>query len=160
VSDADQARELPLWKSWVKEIGESLKWGDAVTSAELVKYLDEHEDSLQFAMAIHQIRKWFRRRGMNFTSRGQSGAGYVISQPNTNRAEMERMARAAASAMREGVILGSATPLEMLTEEERRIHDKLTENMAIRMAMLSRKTKPSEDEIERAQKLIKKKGGR
>ena len=70
------------------------------------------------------------------------------------------MASAAASAMREGVILGSTTPLEMLTEDERRIHDKLTENMAIRMAMLSRKTKPSEDEIDRAQKLIKKKGGR
>lgn len=152
--DTQDARKLPLWKAWVDEHGESFGYGDSVSSGDLVKYLDESEDSLKFAMAIHEIRKWFRRKGMNFTARGQSGTGYVISPPASNRVEMERMAKAAASAMREGVILGSTTPLDMLTEEERRIHEKLTEKMAIRMAMLSRRTAPLSEDVAAGKKLI------
>lgn len=133
------ARKLPLWKSWLEANESRLAYGAQFTSKELTEYLGMTEEDLQFAMSIHHIRKALRRKGMNFTARGQYGAGYVIAQPGTNQAEMRRMANVAASAMREGVILGTSTPLDMLTDEERRIHESLTEKMATRLALMRRK---------------------
>jgi len=134
------ARKLPLWKSWLEANESRLTYGAQFTSKELTDYLGMTEQDLQFAMSIHNIRKVLRRKGMNFTARGQYGAGYVIAQPGTNHAEMRRMANVAASAMREGVVLGTSTPLDMLTEEERRIHESLTEKMATRLALISRRS--------------------
>ena len=138
------ARKLPLWKSWVESNESRLTYGAQFTSKELTEYLGLTEDDLQFAMSIHHIRKALRRKGMNFTARGQYGAGYVIAQPGTNHAEMRRMANVAASAMREGVILGTSTPLDMLTDEERRIHESLTEKMATRLALMRRRVQPQD----------------
>jgi hypothetical protein len=136
----EDVRKLPLWKSWIESNEGRLTYGAQFTSKELTEYLGLTEDSLQFAMSIHRIRKTLRRKGMNLTARGQYGAGYTIAQPGTNHAEMKRMANAAASAMREGVILGTSTPLDLLTEDERRIHESLTEKMATRLALIARKT--------------------
>jgi hypothetical protein len=133
------ARKLPLWKSWLEANESRLAYGAQFTSKELTEYLGMTEEDLQFAMSIHHIRKALRRKGMNFTARGQYGAGYAIAQPGTNQAEMRRMANVAASAMREGVILGTCTPLDLLTDEERRIHESLTEKMATRLALMRRK---------------------
>lgn len=133
------ARKLPLWKSWLEANESRLAYGAQFTSKELTDYLGMTEEDIQFAMSIHHIRKALRRKGMNFTARGQYGAGYVIAQPGTNQAEMRRMANVAASAMREGVILGTSTPLDMLTDEERRIHESLAEKMAARLALMRRK---------------------
>lgn len=135
----EDVRKLPLWKSWIEANESRLTYGAQFTSKELTEYLGLTEDSLQFAMSVHYIRKALRRKGMNFTARGQYGSGYTIAQPGTNHAEMKRMANAAASAMREGVILGTSTPLDLLTEDERRIHESLTEKMAIRLALIARK---------------------
>ena len=140
------ARKLPLWKSWVEANEGRLTYGAQFTSKELTEYLGLTEEDLQFAMSIHHIRKTLRRKGMNFTARGQYGAGYTIAQPGTNHAEMRRMANAAASAMREGVILGTTTPLDLLTEDERRVHESLTEKMATRLALIQRRIQPTKDD--------------
>ena len=140
------ARKLPLWKSWVEANEGRLTYGAQFTSKELTEYLGLTEDDLQFAMSIHHIRKTLRRKGMNFTARGQYGAGYVIAMPGTNHAEMRRMANVAASAMREGVILGTSTPLDLLTQEERRMHESLTEKMATRLALMRRRIQPTKDD--------------
>ena len=143
---SDDVRKLPLWKSWVEANEGRLAYGAQFTSKELTEYLGLAEDSLQFAMSIHHIRKMLRRKGMNFTARGQYGAGYTIAQPGTNHAEMKRMANTAASAMREGVILGTTTPLDLLTEDERRVHESLTEKMATRLALIQRRIQPPKDD--------------
>jgi len=143
---SEDVRKLPLWKSWVEANEGRLIYGAQFASKELTEYLGLAEDSLQFAMSIHHIRKTLRRKGMNFTARGQYGAGYTIAQPGTNHAEMRRMANAAASAMREGVILGTTTPLDLLTEDERRVHESLTEKMATRLALIQRRIQPTKDD--------------
>lgn len=145
---SEDVRKLPLWKSWVEANEGRLTYGAQFTSKELTEYLGLTEDSLQFAMSVHHIRKALRRKGMNFTARGQYGSGYTIAQPGTNHAEMKRMANAAASAMREGVILGTSTPLDLLTEDERRIHESLTEKMATRLALIRRRLPQSNDDWE------------
>lgn len=144
---SDDIRRLPLWKDWVETCGVSMTYGDSVTSSEMIKALSCDEDSIQFAMSIVEIRKWFRRKGMNFTSRGQNGTGYVIAPPGGNSREMGRMARAAINSMREGVVLGTSTPLDLLSPEERRLHESLTEKMATRLALIGRKAPPDQKQL-------------
>lgn len=135
-------RVLPIWKAWLEENADRIKFGATFTSEELVKFFGEPEDSLKFAMAIHDLRKALRRRGMNFTARGQFGKGYCIPQPNTNADEIQRMQRAAISAMREAHILGTSTPTNLLTDEERRLHDACVERIANRLVLMTRKDQP------------------
>lgn len=132
-------RILPLWKAWLDENADRIQHEAHFTSLELVKFLDQPEDSIGFAMSIHEIRKALRRRGMVFTARGEFGKGYRISPPSANADEMRRMEKAAASAMREAVVLGTSTPLDALTQEERRLHESLLEKLSTRLALMNRK---------------------
>jgi hypothetical protein len=145
-----ETRKFPLWKEWIEQRGESMGYGDAVTSKEMAEALGEKEESLQFNMAIMEIRKWFRRRGMNFTSRGLKGSGFVIAKPGLNAWEIERMWHAALSSMKEALILGTTTPLELLNSEERRIHEAKTAKMAMRLALISRKQNQPQHQIQTA----------
>ena len=133
-----EVRTLPLWKYWCETRGEQLTFQDQVDVEEMVKALGKPADSVQFSMGIMEIRRWFRRRGMNFTSRGLNSRGFVISKPEANSDEMVRMDRAAMNGIREAVILGSKTPVELLSDEDRRRHEAITQKIATRLAMISK----------------------
>lgn len=133
------ARRLPLWRAWLDEHEDKVQFGDLVSSKSLVDFLRCPEDSIQFAMAVSEIRRALRRKGMNWTARGQSGEGYVVAQANTNHAEVDRMSRVASSALREAVVLSASTPLDLLTEEERKRHERSAQKVATRLALISRK---------------------
>lgn len=139
MSSANPTRILPLWKAWLEENAGRIQYGAQFTSEELVKFLDQQEDSIGFAMSVHEIRKALRRRGMVLTARGEFGKGYRISPPSANMDEMKRMEKAAASALREAVVLGTSTPLDALTQEERRLHESLLEKVSTRLALMNRK---------------------
>jgi len=139
IPEDEIARRLPLWRAWLDENEDTIQFGDLVSSKSLVDFMRCSEDSIQFAMAVSEIRRALRRKGMNFTARGQAGEGWVIAQPNTNHAEVDRMSRVASSALREAVVLGASTPLEMLTEEERKRHERSAQKVATRYALISRK---------------------
>lgn len=132
-------RILPLWKAWMEENASRIQYGAQFTSDELVKFLDQPEESIGFAMSIHEIRKALRRRGMVFTARGEFGKGYKISPPCANADEMKRMERAAVSSLREAVVLGTSTPLDILTSDERKLHEALLEKVSTRLALIARK---------------------
>lgn len=138
VIDGDNLRRHPLWKAWFTE-NQGLSWGAVVRVEALSTYLQLEPDSTAFAFAVHEIRKAFRRAGKNFTAAGMKGTGYMIAQPDTNADEMERMQASALSALREGVILGTNTPIEMLSQEDARRHEAVCERMAKRLALIGRK---------------------
>ena len=133
-----QVRRLPLWKAFLDE--NEIDYGFTVQADELSRFLDLKPDTVEFAFAVQNIRKELRKRGMVFTSRGENGERYVVAPPAKNQGEMARMQRTAINAMKQGVILGTSTPVEMLTADERRRHEALTERMATRLALVSRKT--------------------
>ena len=144
MSATTELRKLPLWKDWMEKVGQSMTFGNFVSNEDLATALDQPVGSFDFKLDVSKIRKRFRIKGMNFTSRGQYGRGFIIVPPGMNAKEMSRMASAAKSAMRECVILGSNTPLDLLNQEERRIHESLTEKMAMRLALISRKIEPKQ----------------
>lgn len=133
-----EARKLPLWRAWMEANEARLSYGAAFTTAELEEFFGVQSDRLAFRVEVMAIRSELLKRGMNFTERGQNGAGFVIAQPNTNADEVERMQRAAMSSMGRSVVLASTTPLELLTEEEKRRHEAVAEKAATRLALLSR----------------------
>ncbi len=141
MSTETQVRILPLWKEFVRitREGGKLTYGAAFTTAEMEQALACNRDSLEFQFAVSDIKRALRREGKNWTARGQNGEGFVITQPGRNRVEMERLQKAAITQMKEGVILGGSTPLELLNQEDRAKHEAVMGKMATRLALINRR---------------------
>lgn len=134
-----EAKRLPLWKSFVEDNEGTFTFGAFFSKESMEAALGCKSDSMEFAFEVSKVRKALRRKGLNFTSRGNSGEGYSIGMPDTNAAEMKRMQKAAFRAMREGVILGTNTPLDTLSADDRRRHESVLEKMAIRLSLINRR---------------------
>lgn len=133
-------RTLPLWKDLFDKMEaaglvENKTWPISF----FVQGIGAAENSAQLSFGLHNIRKALRRLGWTFTSRGHNGQQYWITPRNQNADEMIRMQNLALSSLREGVILGTSTPLDSLSCDERRRHESVLEKMAIRSALMSRK---------------------
>ena len=139
------ARKLPLWRSFYTDAKDAgrFKYGAFFTVAELELALAAKEDTAEFRFSVSLIRRALRREGKNFTERGQQGSGLLIAPVETNANEIQRLQSAALSAMREGVILGTTTPLELLTAEDRRRHEAIVERLGKRLALISRQSLPA-----------------
>jgi hypothetical protein len=143
----EEVRRLPLWKDWIERNEHRLAYGLTVTTEEMEAALEEKTGSVEFNMAILNIRMVLRHRGMNFSQRGFRGAGFHIAPPNTNAEEMERMNRVAVNSLKASVILGTKTNLNLLSECERKRHEAVTEKMAHRVALLGRTSSSLGQEI-------------
>jgi len=139
-----QALVLPLWKSWVSAMREvkRIAYGQFFTTAEMELAMKCKEESLEFRFNLCRIRRLLRREGKNITARGQGKAGYVIAAPETNSTEMLRLQKAALTAMKEGVILGTTTPMSLLTPEDQQRHEAVLEKMAKRLSLVNRRALP------------------
>lgn len=131
---------LPEWKHALSEMeNEGIEYGATFTVEWFREILRQEPDTVQFAMSIHSIRVALRERGMNLTSVGQDGKAWFIAPPQTNAREMQRMQRKAIRAMQQGVILGTNTPTELLSDTDRKRHEAVLERLAIRTALISRR---------------------
>jgi hypothetical protein len=146
VSTPQVARALPLWRAFITQMraDDRIGYGQFFSIEEMEDILSAKADSLEFAFGVARIRRALRREGKNFTSRGQGGKGYVIASLETNHVEMGRLQCAALTALREGVILGTTTPVELLSAEARRKHESVLERMANRLALINRRGLPPE----------------
>ena len=133
-----EVRKLPLWRAWLEANETRLTYGAAFKTSELEEFFGVKAESWAFIAETIEIRKNLRRRGMNFTERGQNGAGYVIAQPNTNADEVERLDRAAIVAFKSAQELISTTPLQLLTADEKRRAEAVAQKNAHRLALLLR----------------------
>lgn len=135
-------RQHPLWRDFIvkNKTEGSLVFGSFFKVETMEDHLGCKSDSVEFAFAIAAIRKALRREGKNFTERGQHGLGFLITPPEFNHKEMDRLQASAISALREGVVLGTNTPIELLDAESRRKHEAVLEKMATRLALVTRRT--------------------
>ena len=70
--------------------------------------------------------------------RGQKGNQFVILRPAANTNVVDGYSRAAVDALKRGVILGTNTRLDTLSESERRRHEAILERVALRAALVQR----------------------
>ncbi len=131
---------LPLWKSCLETMRkDSVSYGKTYPAEYFEKALKVTRDTMQFGLAISEIRRELEMDGFYLSGRGQNGNQYVILPPENNQDVMRSYQRAALDALKRGVILGTNTRLDLLESEDRRRHEALLEKLAIR-TLLFKKT--------------------
>lgn len=130
---------LPLWKACLDKMREGgISYGQTFSAEFFEKELRLNRDHMQFGFAISQIRNELLEDGFYLSGRGQKGNAFVILEPASNADVMKAFSRQAMEALRRGVILGTNTRLDTLSEAERRRHEGTLERMAIKCALLGR----------------------
>lgn len=132
---------LPLWKTCVESmLAEGVAFGKTYTAEYFEERLKCKRDEMKFGLMVSQIRRALESSGFYLSGRGLKGDSFIILEPNRNQEVMGSYAAAALDALKRGVILGTNTRVDLLTEEERRRHESMLEKLAARM-MFCKKTK-------------------
>jgi len=132
---------LPLWKNcYEKMLGQGIDYGTTYDAEWFESILKEKRESMRFSLDISKIRTALLSHGFFLSGRGQKGEQFVILDAAANTAVMENFQSQAIKALRSGVILGTNTRVDVLTDEERRKHESTLERLAIRSALICRKT--------------------
>lgn len=139
-TDSAEVLTLPLWKNCLeKMLAAGVNYGDTFPAKFFEEHLKAQQDTLEFGLAVSEIRRELEKRGFYLSGRGQNGEQYVILEAASNCDVMLSYQRRALDAMRRGVILGTNTPLALLEGEDRRRHEAVLERLAKRAALLGRR---------------------
>ncbi len=131
---------LPLWKSCLDHMRETgIAYGQTFNAEYFEERLRcERTKQPHFSLAISEIRRALLEDGFYLSGRGGGGNIFTILPPENNAKVMANLSRQAADALKRGVILGTNTRIDTLSESERRRHVGILERMAIKSALLSR----------------------
>lgn len=130
---------LPLWKNCLDNMRkQGLAYGQTWSAEFFEKELRCDRDAMPFGLAISEIRRQLESDGYYLSGRGQKLAQFVILQPEANVDVMKSYQRAASDALSRGVILGTNTRLDLLSEENRKRHESLLERLATKAVLLRR----------------------
>lgn len=130
---------LPLWRSCLERmIDEGVEYGKTYTAEFFMEHLKAEPDSMQFGLAISEIRRELEQKGYYLSGRGGKQTQWVILQPQAHSDVMTHYNRLAMDALKRGVILGTNTKLDLLEPADRKKHESILEKLAIRTALLSR----------------------
>ena len=130
---------LPLWRNCVEAMREEgINYGHTYASSYFEERLKCKRDTMQFGLAISEIRRELEKDGYYLSGRGQKGDAFVILMPEANADVMQSYQQAAVIALKRGVILGTNTRLDTLDEEARRKHESILEKLAMRAVLLNR----------------------
>jgi hypothetical protein len=133
-------RRLPLWKDLLDRMIEAgLEENKSWPIQFFVEGISAPENSVQLSMGIHEIRRALRRKGWVLTSRGSNGSQFYLTPRGENAGEMIRLQNLALNSLREGVILGTCTPLDALSDSERQRHEAVLEKLAKRAVLMGRR---------------------
>jgi hypothetical protein len=151
-----EVRRLPLWKACLDDMRQmGLHYGQEWKAEFFEEKLRCKRDTMQYGLAVSEIRKALESDGFYLCGHGQKGTAFVILEPAANVDVMLQYQRAAADALRRGVILGTNTQLDTLTESERLRHEQVLERMAIKSALLQRAKSVHAFVTKNAPKLLK-----
>lgn len=134
-----ELRPLPLWKFCLDTmLKEGIDYGKTYPAEFFEKCLSEKRDSMKFGLSISEIRRELEKHGFYLSGRGQGGNQYIVLPPENNSGVMSSYSRAAVDALKRGVILGTNTRLDSLSDSDRKRHENILEKLAIRAALISR----------------------
>lgn len=130
---------LPLWKACLDEMRKNcVEYGKVYATEYFEAALKCQRDSMEFGLAVSNIRRELEKDGYYLTGRGQKLTQFIILPPEANRNVMAAYSRAATDALTRGVVLGTNTRMDVLTAEDRRRHESLLEKMAVKLALCRR----------------------
>ncbi len=130
---------LPLWRACADDMRvEGIEHGKVYPAEYFEQKLRTTRDTMEFGMAISEIRRDLESSGFYLSGRGQNGNQFVILPPENNQDVMRAYQRSALDSLKRGVILGTNTRLDLLPESERRKHEALLEKLAVRTVLMNR----------------------
>src|SRR4051812_1614777 len=111
--------KLPEWKACLDEMrAGGLKFGNKYTVEVFESHLGMPRDKVKFKLGISKIRKELEGDGFYLTGKGGNGKHWVIVEAGENARVLVNYGRMALTALQRGVILGTNTPLDSLTDDE------------------------------------------
>jgi len=135
-----QVLRLPLWKNCLEAMThDGVDHGKTYDATFFEEHLKSERTSMAFSLGVSQVRTALLEHGLFLSGRGQKGDQFVILDAASNTRVMENFQHQAAVALRKGVILGTNTRIDVLTDDERRRHESTLERLAVRSALMSRK---------------------
>lgn len=130
---------LPLWKNALEEMRkQGITHGQTWEAEFFEKELRCERDEMKFGLGISEIRRELEKDGYYLSGRGQKGNQFVVLPPESNADIMAGYQRAALDALKRGVVLGTNTRLDTLSESDRRRHEGMLERMAMRAVLMQR----------------------
>ena len=134
-----QVLRLPLWKNCLEEmIHDGVDHGKTYDASFFEGHLKADRNTMPFSLGVSQIRTALLDHGLFLSGRGQKGDQFVILDAASNTRVMENFQHQAITALKKGVILGTNTRLDVLTDQERRRHESTLEKLAVRSALMAR----------------------
>ena len=136
---SEQLRKLPLWRSTAEEMIEAgVNHGQTFDAQFFKEHLACEPDTIEFSMGISNIRRELEKKGFYLSGQGGKGERWTILPPQDHADVMQRYSAAALDALKRGVILGTNTRLDLLSDSDRRRHESMLEKLATRAVLLLR----------------------
>ena len=130
---------LPLWKGCVETMRQSgVTYGSTYEASYFEERLKCKRDTMEFGLAMSEIRRALEGDGFYLSGRGQKGDAFIVLMPEANADVMLTYQRAAINALKRGVILGTNTRLDTLDSEARARHESILEKLAMRAVLMNR----------------------
>jgi hypothetical protein len=132
--------KLPEWKTCLSDMQEDgIDHGKAWPTSYFEERLRCKRDTMRFGLDMSRIRTKLLEDGYYLSGRGAKGERFEIVPAAANSQVMENLQADAARALAKGVILGTNTRIDLLTDAERRKHESMLEKLAVRAALFSRR---------------------
>lgn len=138
-SISPEAVRLPLWKSVYEEMLKSCEYGTTYPAEFFEERLKVKRDTMRFGLDVSNIRRALEHHGFYLSGRGLNSNEFIIVPPESNADKMQSYQRQAIDALKRGVILGTNTRLDTLSDEQRRRHESVLQKIAMRAALVSRR---------------------
>jgi hypothetical protein len=136
----NQVVRLPIWKHVLELMRQEPIIPGRQFSAEFFEEnLRMKREDMSFALSISNIRQELLADGVYLDGRGGRGDKWFIRPYAENHAVMKSYTHQALMALKKGVILGTNTPLDSLTDDERKRHESVLCKMATRLALMQRR---------------------
>lgn len=137
--DENEVVRLPLWKNALDEMRTSgISYGQTWESEWFEKQLRCERTEMKFGLLISEIRRELEKDGFYLSGRGQKGNQFVILPPESNADVMAGYQRAAIDSLKRGVILGTNTRLDSLSDADRAKHERMVQRMATKAVLMQR----------------------
>jgi hypothetical protein len=133
--------KLPRWKVCLEDmLKKGVEYGQTWKTSYFEESLGSKLKTMEFQLGISSIRAALLEHGMYLSGRGTRGKSFVILNPEANAEVMSSYQKEAAKALKKGVVLGTNTDLGLLDSDDRRRHEAVLERIAIRQALIGRRT--------------------
>lgn len=130
---------LPLWKTCLEDmIQDGIDYGKIYETKWFEDKLRCLRSTMEFGLAISEIRRELEKEGFYLSGRGQNGNQFIVIPADSNQDILRHYCSLANDCFKRGIILGKRTKREALSPDKVAQHEAILERMENKFALLKR----------------------